>query len=90
MKYIIQVEETLVYENEIEIEAQEGLSEREVQELIEETKRFCYIHQDGTEEFARSLNDDDIKVTEVALSFPESPRKIELEIVDVRSLGGDK
>jgi hypothetical protein len=84
MKVRITVEETLRYQEEIIVEQPENMTDEEFENILEEAERR---NRDGTTgDLAFELEEYGLKIVDYSKSFPDSPRDVDLEVIDVTNV----
>jgi hypothetical protein len=81
-KVVIQVEETIRYEDEIIVVQPQGMSDEEFENALNKAEKKNKTYDGGAKDLASILDDMGIKVESQSFNFPESPRDSELEIID--------
>lgn len=85
-KVVIQVEETIRYEDEITVIQPEEMTDEEFEMVLSKAERSIRHLEGGAKDLAHALEQLGLKIELQTFSFPGSPRNSELEILDVRDV----
>ncbi|MBX9158672.1 hypothetical protein [Bacillus cereus] len=88
-KVVISVEETIKYRSDITVEVPDGLSEKELNSILDKVEDK-HKYDGGAKDIAHTLKQNHgFNVVEVASGFPDSPSSSESEIEDFSFVKGE-
>ncbi|AKO92019.1 hypothetical protein BEH_07835 [Priestia filamentosa] len=85
-KVEIQVEESVRYEDTIQVIQPTDMSDEQFDKILNQAEKENRRFEGGAKDLASILERLGIKVVSQTFNFPESPRRSELEIIDVRDV----